>query len=670
MCSLPLVYCALRIAWTAFSSCRGSYDFSTLTYAEGGTSPVDGHWDRAFGSCLAFTFRALPSLIINVESMFMCREFHGQGWRLAASPADECNTQLHRATRLFAVLYLFAVIIGLPLAVIIQLMRSWTANELCERRTLMRFGFLYQAFGADALYWGVMRFFKQAVLCTISVVAWKSPRSQALMAICVLILVITRHARVQPCIHDVENRFELVGLGMTMLMTILGFLFTTGNASSASSNRYDLADGRRTHLEIAETRSYRVVYFSFQALYLACALAVTRLEHDGQAARRETRLRFMLWDYLRESEKGGSSLFDSSLSTVSLQRAATQIIAHKAVVLKRSITRRFSGRPPQERPTIIESTSQHFPSELLLTFKGRVFRNFSRSLKSSEDIYAALGKLLELDEAMSDFVADHSLTNNYSNSYEASIFRNLDRSFPSILDLFIDCSAKQRAVLTNAVSSIVRASYLYHASGVQKSSCIEGIDRSSCLFFLMYCPEHKRALFKEMIEKLVRADPLLGAKVHRANAIKLALLLQRFFRRRKFFEAVMARRLSHISVFDGSDVQLDEDDEARGPVQLPEGGCYVSSTCRLSVDRISETGAVSPSRQARRARLTAALSWSRRPVCDLAIGSSFQSNHSSFQTNRPITAMWHVDSGLEKEVSHGTMDQDTSVQNMLEDQKT
>lgn len=606
--------------------------------------------------------------------MFMCRKFQGQGWRLAASPADECNSQVHSATRLFAIFYFFTIIIGLPLAVIIQLMRSWTANELCERKTLMRFGFLYQAFGADALYWGVMRFFKQAVLCTISVVAWKSPRSQAIMAIFVLMIVIARHAKVQPCIHDVENRFELVGLAMTTIMALVGFLFTTGNASSASSNRYDLADGRRTHLEIAETRTYRVIYFSCQALYLACALAVTRLEHDGQAARRETRLRFMLWDYLRESEKMGSSLFENSFSSVSLQRAATQIIAHQAVVFKRKITRRFSSMNPQERSTGIHSPRQQLPSELLLTFKGRVFRNFARSLKSSEDIDVAFGKLLELDEAISDFVADHSLTNNYSNSYEASIFRSLDRSFPSILDLFIDCSEKQRTVLTNAVSSIVRASYLYNASGAQKSSCIEGIDRSSCLFFLMYCPERKRALFKEMIEKLVRADPLLGAKVHRANAIKLALLLQRYFRRRQFYEAVMARRLSQIAVLDGSEVQLEEDDDAEGQGQLPEGGCYVSNTCRLSIDRFTETaGGVSPRRQARRARLTSALSWNRRPICDIAIGSSFQSSRSSFQTDRHITAMWHVESEVENDMSPRKMDfvpgYDADVQNAVEDQK-
>lgn len=575
MISLPFVYSGLRLFFSVTRRRQRMQHThrrqSKIRAVLLGTIDADLHHHHeqvpfleAVGSCVAFVWHALPSLIVTSESVFMCRSFKGLGRRLAAEPSARCDVTHNRiAARVFAVFYIAVVAIGMPLATTIQLNRAWLKNQLCDKRMIAVFGFLYESFQSDALYWGLIRYLKQAALCTTSVILWRSPRAQAIVGTLVLLVVAAKHAQLQPCVGRVENNFELAGLMIALIMNVLGLMFTAGAASSESGGGAGLRGHfgdefeRRARNRI-EFTIYVVAFIVLLVAYVAWAVYVTVQDRRALRARNEARLRLLLWQTLRDDSFKDKHISFRAVQHA-LQDAQVQISAYTAKVgrrasaskkrtsLSRSASSQSSGSsfssvpslqedekaPPQRRSTKRRNYDE-MPSELMLTFKGPVFRNYMVSQSFCNNPDAEHHKLLELDRAIADFVADDSLTNNYSNTAEAVIYRNLDASFPALIDLFIDCSETQRTVLTNAVASIAKASYLYNAGGrIHKSSCIEPIDRSSILFFLMHCPSKHRHLFREFINKLVRSDPVLSVRVRQADAFKLALLLQRAFRQKQ-----------------------------------------------------------------------------------------------------------------------------------------
>ncbi|KAJ8601670.1 hypothetical protein CTAYLR_007470 [Chrysophaeum taylorii] len=479
--AMPFFHAALRAAWALATTNWTADDFR-----------------RVAGSSLSFLITAFPSLVATCQSAFTCRKFQGHGRMLVESPPDACGTREHTIVRVVAVLYFAVFIVGAPFAIITHLSILWRRNALCRKETLLVYGFLYKAFHSDALWWGGVRLAKHFVLVSVSILAWSSPRSQGLTAICLLIMIAAQHSRVQPCLSRTLNRFELGGLLLAILFTVLGLLFASG----------------RTHLQVTkeqikfERRAFVYIFFFSQAVYLACAVVLTSRE-SVQVADRQLSERKLGQSRLQRAYAQAQLL----IGETSPEAAAETTVMRNAVPMP--LPRRPETVPPRRLLTNSGRYSEPVPQlELLNSFKGRAIKAFVLSKNFERSAAREVSHVEELDRAIAPYVSDDSLTNNYSNSMEASFFRRLDSTFPAFLDLLVDCSEDVRIVLRKGLAALAEATYCYKTCGRFSITqhLIQRIDRSSVCFFLLYAPPAKRAAFREFLNKVVEENPYL--RVH------------------------------------------------------------------------------------------------------------------------------------------------------------
>lgn len=180
-------------------------------------------WDEAIGSVLSFTMGSQSSLLTYCLGTFTRRRIVGFGWRLSEAPDAPANDLNAKAMRIVAMLYLVAVVGGLPTLIMTHLFALRKSNKLCTDYVLQRYGFLYAGYKANCLYWGVARLAKRFFLCIIGVALWKYPFTQAILAICVLITALSAQARVRPFLNDTQNWFEKTGLCTSIVISRVFF---------------------------------------------------------------------------------------------------------------------------------------------------------------------------------------------------------------------------------------------------------------------------------------------------------------------------------------------------------------------------------------------------------------------------------------------------------------
>ena len=76
--------------------------------------------------------------------------------------------------------------------------------------------------------------------------------------------------------------------------------------------------------------------------------------------------------------------------------------------------------------------------ELVRTFKGPMLRSFCMSPYFRDGGAAVLDEWVALEAIMKPYVADTSITNNYSNSHEARFYRNILDAVPVLLEVMVD----------------------------------------------------------------------------------------------------------------------------------------------------------------------------------------------------------------------------------------
>ncbi|KAJ8602800.1 hypothetical protein CTAYLR_002616 [Chrysophaeum taylorii] len=454
-------------------------------------------WRRTTGSVLSYLFGSYPSLITRCLSAFTCWHIRGVGLLQEENLEQRCHAPSNQVRRVVAACYLAVVVIAVPVVIFAHLNVLRRKNLLCSRQTLDKYGFLYNSFHSNALHWGVVRLAKQAALCAIATTLWASPAIQMLASVCVLAYVASEQSQTSPNLAVVCNDFELYGLLLVVVSSCLGFIFTY--VETSNSHQHGL---------------FIIIFFGVQGAYLAAGLYVTYDETRAVAARDEAK------------------------------RVISDAIAAAAAAAART-----RSDDEESWVSIILGTSGSADLEILETFKGEWLKTWVQGQTFRADPHRAISEFQALDAVLAPFVADDSLTNNFSNSYEADFYRHLDQHIPALLDLLVSCSDDVRLELRDAVTAVARSRYFRHLSGFSFAHCIEKIDRSSVLVFLMHVSRGiQRAKFADFIKTLVDSNPSHAKQRSNAAALRLALALQRAWRLRRGIHKMLHPRHHHHQV--------------------------------------------------------------------------------------------------------------------------
>lgn len=238
------------------------------------------------------------------------------------------------------------------------------------------------------LFWGIIRFVKQACLSVITIAFWWSPMAQAFCAVLVLIVVASEHSRLGPCLADVCNKFELAGLMNCVLVVVIGIILTLVRS---------ISDERRREQTFEASLAFQVVFFVLQGTYFIAALFVTAadsrdLANREFAAAAVRRAAFDLPPAAQDAEQDEKSDRDVNVDQAD---PATRPRVHR------------TDPVGQVEDSVVVD-------ELMLTFRGRILKSYVNGATFGADPLAARSVFVTLGHALAPYVADSSSINNYS----------------------------------------------------------------------------------------------------------------------------------------------------------------------------------------------------------------------------------------------------------------
>lgn len=542
MLSMPFVYACMRTVWFLVATPR-----------------TPQAWRQTVGSTLSFMLGSTPSLLTYSLSAFTCRHFVGISHVVRVeSPSKMCDTNDGRIMAVVAGFYVAIVIVGAAAFVWLRLADYSRRNMLCEPKVLDVFGSTYLPFKTNALWWGSVRLTRQVLLVVIANAFWKSPFTQALLAIGVLLVMATWQSRVAPFLSQVHNAFELLGICVAVMSIVLGVAFTA-------------LETEPSLFQPKERVFLLSVFLALQAAYLLFAFKET-IKDALQVSCRHTAVHLLCAAGIRVRRGWLEQHPIPTPSPNTVWPADAKVESAQSVMMSQATTvrrlRSFSfgtisdlvhrirgeespnerqddrdeekgagtdedGKNPTVPTDVALSTADIGSMEVLKTFKGYPLYTHVASQAFNDDEVRELADLVALDRAISPFVADHSKTNNYSSSPEADFYRHLDQSFPFLIDTLMKADDAQRKLLAQSINVIFKHSYEFHLTNYLASSVVVDIDRSSVVFFLAHCSRRDRARFTKFVDKLVERNPSHRSHQLRANAIILAYKLQRLWRAKR-----------------------------------------------------------------------------------------------------------------------------------------
>lgn len=454
-------------------------------------------WNRTIGECLSFILGAQPSLVAYSIGTFTQRRIEGFGIVLAESPGTKAHTDVIQLCRAAAVIVLTLVVV-LPPIIAGHLLVLYRQNKLMQPWCLARYGFMYADFRSHSLYWGVVRLARTAFLAFVGTLLWKHPRSQAVAAICCLLVSLSAQARVRPYLNDVQNRFEKWSNIMSIFTAAIGMLFSSSG--------------------VVERQYYIIAFYVVQAIYLGVALRETA--RDVRIIRARDFARARVFKFLPNAGANGSRASNRGLGLPWKPRRVPSTL--------------FSDDGDLERETVAAVSPDEI--EIFDTFRGDVLGAWAASSQFSAKPQTSVGDLLALNGLVAPFVSDESHTNNFSRSVQAKFYRHLIDSFPMMVDMLVDLP-KQKWEAVRTLFESLSTEYGRRRStpgGGVIAEAIEGIDQSSVAYFLVKCKSaNDRETFRKVVLELVNSHPKFRAKRRTYLMVCAARTIQRAWISRK-----------------------------------------------------------------------------------------------------------------------------------------
>ncbi|KAK7249493.1 hypothetical protein SO694_00049275 [Aureococcus anophagefferens] len=504
MIAMPLFYGVYGVCYTLALTDRGAED-----------------WLETVGSTISFLFGSTPSLLSYTLGTFACRDIVGYGSMLVDAPEESCSTTQVANMRLVAVVYLAVLVVGVPALVLGRMWYLRKRNRLCE---------------------------PEARRASAPPRAPPSQKNHAGPRVCVV------QSKLNPFLEPVLNLFELLGLCMSILVLALGMLTTSQGLIA----------------EASETRWWVFLFYVSQAGYVGLAVRFATAEVNDVASQnyasrsittalrklasptpRPSLLRKMSSRLLAPSSPStppklrieGLGVEETKVADPTGSSPSWRALGGVAARVKRDASRtvvaagaagvaagtlaasgaksaveavgidvdRVIGGVSDVTGTLAASGANQ-DLELVRTFKGPMLRSFCMSPYFRDGGAAVLDEWVALEAIMKPYVADTSITNNYSNSHEARFYRNILDAVPVLLEVMVDAGEDARRTIAAAIhllSEETRRRDQWGASPVIADN-IEGIDRPSRRAYSAYLKHRsasniQRALRKAKFRAVIKA---------------------------------------------------------------------------------------------------------------------------------------------------------------------
>ncbi|KAH8064427.1 hypothetical protein JL722_1297 [Aureococcus anophagefferens] len=414
-------------------------------------------WLETVGSTISFLFGSTPSLLSYTLGTFACRDIVGYGH--ARRRAEEsCSTTQVANMRLVAVVYLAVLVVGVPALALAYL------------------GFLYADLRPEALYWAFVRMHRAGADRGANVTA--EPASSPGVGDAELRL---------PVHHDgAEEAREPDAAAVAAPQDVE----PPARAASPSTPPKLRIEG----LGVEETKVADPTGSSPSWRALGASRRASSATRRARSPPRAPRARAVV-------AAGAAGVAAGTLAASGAKSAV------EAVGI--DVDRVIGGVSDVTGTLAASGANQDL--ELVRTFKGPMLRSFCMSPYFRDGGAAVLDEWVALEAIMKPYVADTSITNNYSNSHEARFYRNILDAVPVLLEVMVDAGEDARRTIAAAIHLLSRrrAAATSGASPVIADN-IEGIDRPSRRAYSAYLKHRsasniQRALRKAKFRAVIKA---------------------------------------------------------------------------------------------------------------------------------------------------------------------
>ena len=151
---------------------------------------------------------------------------------LTAAPDITCGSKQHKIMMAISILYIAAVIIGLPLLAIWTLIEGRRRNILLEGYFVQKYGCLYEQFKIQYVWWeGIVIFRKLSISMILALV--QLPMIQGALTVILIYISILLHLSNLPYFSNIQNVLEAICLFCALGFVVSGMIFYPSIISSS-----------------------------------------------------------------------------------------------------------------------------------------------------------------------------------------------------------------------------------------------------------------------------------------------------------------------------------------------------------------------------------------------------------------------------------------------------
>ena len=155
--------------------------------------------------------------------------------------------------------------------------------------------------------------------------------------------------------------------------------------------------------------------------------------------------------------------------------------------------------------------------------------------------FEAIKDLCAVDRVIRAAVADDSHTNNYSNSYTAKFYREIQTALPFLTDVILECSRQEKlmfALVFGMLESEGRLREGLRVESVTKS--FVKIDRSSVLYVALHSSWADHRQLRRFCSVLLKSSPRMLERYEALQREKAIVVIQRRWKRSRVTKRVKA----------------------------------------------------------------------------------------------------------------------------------
>eukprot|EP00736_Rhodelphis_marinus_P013100 Rmarinus@m.13950 len=445
--ALPLVICFIYILKFVLI-----FLLSRWT-AKGGSVEIDlsALRDSYINDFISFLDVTYHTTTIKSLQVFICQAAPGGGSWLVAGPTVTCWSDEHRSILMVGVAGLVVYTLGLPLLYLRVLTQGYKHHKLRDRAYLRRYHCLYARYESDFFWWQLVLMSRRFIFCTIVVALYQEPLLQAGLGTMIIVVNLALHYYSRPFLKNRLDILDAISLFSLVMYMFCGVTF------------YD------------ETFDYRVAVVAvahvlvFGTIMTAFIVTVYNIK-ETKASEKSASL---ILQIRNRRNKGGVDRHD-------LRDVQTMDD------FKRIVVQEFTDLDMGELHRTI------LPQWLVCW-------------AYSEDLDGSSVRLYnDVDEWISPYVADDSVTSNYTHHTKADFYRTLTDAFPWLVDWAASADEATHSGCIQVFDSWeamfgARASLTYNRLIVEE-------DLASVIFALSHTPWNLRAQLVELFDMILSVN--------------------------------------------------------------------------------------------------------------------------------------------------------------------